>query len=368
MASLRLLSLTKRYKKNEDAVLDDFTLFVPDGKTVVIIGPTGCGKTTVLKIIAGLDTPDSGEVYYGEDLWYSSNQTVYIQSRDRKIGMVFQDYALYPHYDVKTNILSWWIFRKRKNQQMPEEAEQKLKETSERLEVKIDHLLGRMPRQLSGGEKQRVAIGRCITRDPNILLLDEPFSNLDAKLRRKYRAGMRRLLQSYGITSVYVTHDQEEAALMADLIAVMDKGRIVQSGTYNELYADPHSLFVAGFMTGTHDCDSLNEVPGDYYAPELADYIIGFRPEHIEIIPEKPAVKNNPVFDKPLTLTVIDSMDNPIAGHTIISGKTHFGVVEFDVPLGSVARPGSSIAICPSEYFIFEKETGDPRRDLEPAK
>ena len=180
--------------------IDDLSLSIFDGETLVILGPSGCGKTTLLKIIAGLIPPDSGEVRYdGVDVDD-------VPPGDRRIGMVFQNYALYPHMTSRTNVLSYFLFRK-KTPEMDAMAREKYRRTSELMGVELEYLLDRRPTTLSGGEKQRVALGRCITRDPGVFLLDEPFSNLDQALREKYRVNLKTLLRQFNISTVYVTHD-----------------------------------------------------------------------------------------------------------------------------------------------------------------
>ncbi|MEE4312252.1 MAG: ATP-binding cassette domain-containing protein, partial [candidate division KSB1 bacterium] len=199
--------------------IEDLSLTIPDGKTMVILGPSGCGKSTLLRIIAGLMQPQSGTVLYdGVDVKA-------IPPGDRQIGMVFQNYALYPHFTAKNNILSYFRFQKQ-TPELDHLAQEKYRKTSELLGVDIEYLLDKKPTHLSGGEKQRVAIGRCITRDPKLFLLDEPFSNLDQPLREKYRLHLKKLLRHFQITTVYVTHDQQEAMILADLLAIMNIGQI----------------------------------------------------------------------------------------------------------------------------------------------
>ncbi len=219
-------------------MLRDVDLQIAPGRFVALIGSSGCGKTTLLRIIAGLLRPESGLVLYdGVDVRD-------LPPGDRQIGMVFQNYALYPHFTVKNNILSYFRFRKH-TPELDLAAQEKYRKTSELLGVDIDYLLDKKPTHLSGGEKQRVAIGRCITRDPKLFLLDEPFSNLDQPLREKYRLHLKRLLRHFQITTIYVTHDQQEAMLLADLLAIMNIGRIEQIGTPEEIYQRPNSMFVA---------------------------------------------------------------------------------------------------------------------------
>src|SRR6266404_2801070 len=208
---------------------------------MVVLGPSGCGKTTLLKIIAGLIPPDSGEVRY-DDVDVKD-----VPPGGRRIGMVFQNYALYPHFSSRSNVLSYFLFRKR-TPELDALAKAKYQRTSELMGVELSYLLDRKPTTLSGGEKQRVALGRCITRDARLFLVDEPFANLDQALREKYRVNLKILLRQFSITTVYVTHDHNEALILGDLLAIMDRGRIAQVGTPQEIYDTPKNVFVAGFL------------------------------------------------------------------------------------------------------------------------
>src|SRR5437764_242716 len=203
----------------------NLTLRIPDGKTMVVLGPSGCGKTTLLKLIAGLITPDAGVIRY-DDVDVRD-----VRPGDRRIGMVFQSYALYPHMSSRTNVLSYFLFRK-KTPELDALARAKYQRTSELMGVELAYLLDRKPTTLSGGEKQRVALGRCITRDAALFLVDEPFANLDQALREKYRVNLKILLRQFSLTTVYVTHDHHEALILADLVAVMDRGRIFRFTRY----------------------------------------------------------------------------------------------------------------------------------------
>ena len=218
--------------------LDDVSLTIPNGQTFVIVGPSGCGKSTLLRVVAGLEKNYSGQVLYdGEDMQN-------VQVKDRSIGMVFQSYALYPNFTNEGN-LSFFF----KMHEVPdEETRKRIEETSELMGIGFKELLPRRPMRLSGGERQRVAIARALVRAPKLFLLDEPLANLDAKLRVQTRTEIKRLLRRFGITALYVTHDQTEAVALADQIVVMHNGRIEQVGTYKTLTENPASLFVAGFL------------------------------------------------------------------------------------------------------------------------
>lgn len=219
-------------------VLDDLSLTVLPGETLSVMGPSGCGKSTLLRVIAGLIQPESGEIYF-------DGQPMTGQSPgDRRVGMVFQNYALYPHMAAKDNMGFFWRLRRRQ----PHEISERVRHTAQLLGLEVGALLGRFPRHLSGGEQQRVAVGRCLSREPTVFLLDEPFSSLDAHLRERSRREVKKLLGMYAVTTVFVTHDQQEAIAMGDRLAIMREGKIVQVGTYRELYEDPHDSFVAGFL------------------------------------------------------------------------------------------------------------------------
>ena len=276
--------------------LDDVDLEVHDGESMVIIGSSGCGKSTLLRCVAGLDSY-AGTIFYGEDDVHD------VTPRDRHIGIVFQHYALYPQFEAEGNLAFFFKLRRRDN-----EITERVRETSAIMGFGFDQLLARKPATLSGGQRQRVAIARAICRDPKLLLFDEPLSNLDAKLRATTRIEIRRLINRFKITTLYVTHDQTEATLMGDRICVMDHGRIMQTGTYRELYDQPGHTFVAGFLgapamnllegtvaDGVVRMDGLT-LPLPAYLRADAKVgqalIIGIRPEHISVGPD--AVASTP--------------------------------------------------------------------------
>src|SRR6267142_796696 len=258
--------------------IEDLTLRIPDGRTMVVLGPSGCGKTTQLKIIAGLIPPDTGVVRY-DDVDVAD-----VRPGDRRIGMVFQSYALYPHMSSRTNVLSYFLFRK-KTPELSALERAKYQRTSELMGVELAYLLDRKPTTLSGGEKQRVALGRCITRDARLFLVDEPFANLDQALREKYRVNLKILLKQYAITTVYVTHDHNEAMILGDVLAIMYRGRIEQVGTCEEIYQTPKNDFVAGFLnlhTGSPPISFVDAVDVPT-ARSLGDVRLGVRPEDVEV-------------------------------------------------------------------------------------
>ena len=222
----------------EVVALDHVNLTIPNGRTFVILGPSGCGKSTLLRVIAGLNMNYSGQVLYdGEDVRA-------VEPKDRQIGVVFQGFALYPNFNGEGNLsFFFWV-----NKISDEKTRERIQYTSDLMGIGFKELLPRQIGTLSGGEKQRVAIGRAIVRAPRVLLLDEPLSNLDAKLRVQTRTEIKRLLRRFSITSLYVTHDQVEAMSLADQIVIMHQGRIEQVGTYQSLIENPVNLFVAGFL------------------------------------------------------------------------------------------------------------------------
>ena len=218
--------------------LDHVNLTIPNGRTFVVVGPSGCGKTSLLRVIAGLEMEYTGQVLFdGEDVKD-------IEPRDREIGVVFQGYALYPNFNGEGN-LSFFF---KVNKISDEKTRERIQYTSRLMGIGFNELLPRKIGTLSGGEKQRVAIGRAIVRAPRVLLLDEPLANLDAKLRVQTRTEIKRLLRRFSITALYVTHDQVEAFALADQIVVMHRGRIEQVGTYQDLMENPVNTFVAGFL------------------------------------------------------------------------------------------------------------------------
>ena len=235
MASLSLRNIAKKYPGGVMAV-SDFNLEIKDKEFIVLVGPSGCGKSTTLRMIAGLEEITDGELYIGDRLVND------VAPKDRDIAMVFQNYALYPHMTVFGNMAFGLKMRKTPK----EEIKRRVEEAARALE--IEHLLDRKPKALSGGQRQRVALGRAIVRDPKVFLLDEPLSNLDAKLRAQMRTEISKLHQKIGTTFIYVTHDQTEAMTMANRIVVMKDGYIQQVDTPQHLYDRPCNAFVAGFI------------------------------------------------------------------------------------------------------------------------
>lgn len=218
--------------------LDQVNLTIPNGQTLTIVGPSGCGKSTLLRVVAGLDTDYTGQVFYDDQ------EMTDAPPKDRYIGMVFQNYALYPHFEGHGNLSFFFRLRKISD----EETEERIRITSEIMGIGFNQLLQRKPGTLSGGQQQRVAIARAIVRNPRLFLFDEPLSNLDAKLRTQTRVEIKRLLQRFQITAIYVTHDQIEAMALGDQVAVMRAGRVEQVGLFQQVLHKPVNVFVAGFL------------------------------------------------------------------------------------------------------------------------
>ena len=241
-----LQNLTKKFPSRnkhvrEDVIaVNDFTFEIPDGKLIGLLGPSGCGKSTTLNLLSGLQKPTGGRIFFGDD------DVTDLPAELRGVGLVFQNYALYPHLTVKQNILFPLQNLKGKNKLSKEAMLEKAVEAAKL--VQIDELMDRKPSELSGGQQQRVAIARALVKMPRILLLDEPLSNLDARLRLQTREEIRRIQRETGITTVFVTHDQEEAMSISDLIVVMKEGVIQQIGKPQEVYDEPVNLFVAKFL------------------------------------------------------------------------------------------------------------------------
>jgi len=249
MAGVRLNHVVKKYPGNDEATVKDFHLEIKDKEFLVLVGASGCGKSTTLRMIAGLEEITEGELYIGDRLVND------VAPKDRDIAMVFQSYALYPHMDVYQNMAFGLKLRKFKKS----DIDKRVREAAKILD--IEHLLDRKPKALSGGQRQRVALGRAIVREPQVFLMDEPLSNLDAKLRVQMRSEISKLHKRLETTIIYVTHDQTEAMTMGDRIVVMDKGIIQQAATPEEIYNFPVNMFVAGFIGSP----SMNFINGTFH-------------------------------------------------------------------------------------------------------
>jgi len=282
MTAVRIDNLCKRF--GDTTVLPAISIAVPEGAFAVLVGPSGCGKSTLLRLIAGLAQADGGSIHFGE------REVTELEPRDRDVAMVFQSYALYPHLSVADNL----AFGLRLRGTAPAQIAERVQEVSAMLG--LESLLERMPKALSGGQRQRVAMGRAIARRPALFLFDEPLSNLDAALRAQVRVDIRRLHDELATTSIYVTHDQVEAMTLADVMFVLNEGRVEQSGPPLEVYERPATKFVAGFlgspamnfMTGTVEGGrvvigdvTIAVTPGMFRLQDGDTVTVGIRPHDV---------------------------------------------------------------------------------------
>ena len=344
MASVTLNEITKRW--GDFTAVDQVSLEVRDQEFMVLLGPSGCGKTTTMRMVAGLEEPSEGEIFIGEKMVHDE------LPKDRDVAMVFQNYGLYPHMSVYENIRYPLKVRK-VNKSL--HAEQ-VRIAAEK--VQLGHLLKRRPRELSGGQSQRVALARAIVRTPTVFLMDEPLSNLDAKLRVNMRAELKHLQHELKITTIYVTHDQIEAMTLADRVAVMNEGVISQLDTPERIYNDPANLFVAGFIGSP----SMNLIPGKMregtfeqgeFSIMLArgdheQCVLGIRPEDMEITRPGDGIFSAKVYS--FELTGESTLITVILGdeRIIVRGPKDYRV-EIDEQVG--------ILLNPENCFLFDSET-----------
>ena len=373
MAGLTLKGIYKKYPGNVVAV-SDVNLEIRDKEFIILVGPSGCGKSTTLRMIAGLEEISEGELYIGDRLVND------IAPKDRDIAMVFQNYALYPHMTVFENMAFGLKLRK-----VPkDEIERKVNEAAKILD--LSHLLDRKPKAMSGGQRQRVALGRAIVRSPKVFLLDEPLSNLDAKLRAQMRTEISKLHKKLGTTFIYVTHDQTEAMTMGDRIVVMKDGFVQQIDTPQNLYERPVNKFVAGFLGspqmnfidavlkeeygqyvvefGSRDTKMSSAVryqiaiPESKVTPELANYVgkevtLGIRPE---------SVHDEEMYLSNATTGIIDCY---VEITEMMGAETYLYLTCEGIPLTARVSPRSTakpqdeikVAIDPNKIHLFDKET-----------
>ncbi len=356
---VELQNLTKifpsRNKKSGEEVVavNDFTFTIPDGKLIGLLGPSGCGKSTTLYMISGLQKPTSGKIFFGED------DVTALPTENRGVGLVFQNYALYPHMTVKQNILFPLQNLKGADKLTKEEMLERAVHAAKL--VQIDDLMERKPSELSGGQQQRVAIARALVKMPRVLLLDEPLSNLDARLRLQTREEIRRIQRETKITTIFVTHDQEEAMSISDLIVVMKSGVVQQIGKPQEVYDDPTNLFVAKFL-GTPPINVFNGKVsgGKVYIGEDAvlevsnvadqEVAIGIRPEGFNLDPEGPmhcALNNVEVMGRDVSIVSTNPAScNPVV-RSIINADNKVD------PEQETVR----FSVKPHKIFLFNKET-----------
>jgi multiple sugar transport system ATP-binding protein len=320
VAQIALSHVGKVYDDGTRAVTD-LNLAIEDGEFLVFVGPSGCGKTTALRMVAGLETITEGEVRIGDRVVNN------IPPRDRDVAMVFQSYALYPHLSVRDNIAFGLTLRK-----MPKNEVTKRVEDAAQV-LGLSEYLDRKPRNLSGGQRQRVAMGRAIVRQPQAFLMDEPLSNLDAKLRVQMRSEIGRLQRDLNVTTIYVTHDQTEAMTLGHRVAVMKKGVLQQTAPPQTLYDHPDNLFVAGFIGSP----AMNFLTGKLARDDAGGFIVQLGKEHLgvpaEVLAARPALAGFENRDVTVGIRPEDIEDASIAGPS--EGKTLVGRAELVEPLGS---------------------------------
>ncbi len=354
-----LQNLTKifpsRDKKSGEEVVavNDFTFEIPDGKLIGLLGPSGCGKSTTLYMISGLQKPTSGRIFFGDD------DVTELSTEHRGIGLVFQNYALYPHMTVKQNILFPLQNLKGADKLSKQEMLERAYEAAKL--VQIDELMDRKPSELSGGQQQRVAIARALVKMPRVLLLDEPLSNLDARLRLQTREEIRRIQKETGITTVFVTHDQEEAMSISDMIVVMKLGVLQQIGKPQDVYDDPVNLFVAKFL-GTPPINVLEGTVENgkvciggaavAEAPGVADQavIVGIRPEGFELD------ENGALECKLSNVEVMGRDVSIVSTHANSLNPVVRSIVDADNNVDITAET-VRYNIKPHKIFVFNKET-----------
>jgi len=345
-----------RDKKNPAEVIavSDFDFAIPDGKLVGLLGPSGCGKSTTLNLISGLLKPTEGRIFFGEE------DVTDIPPENRGIGLVFQNYALYPHLTVRQNIMFPLQNLRGKDKLTKQAMDEKVMEAAKL--VQIEELMERRPGELSGGQQQRVAIARALVKRPKVLLLDEPLSNLDARLRLQTREEIRRIQKETGITTIFVTHDQEEAMSISDQIVVMKSGVVHQIGKPQEVYDKPANLFVAKFL-GTPPINVFNAtVKNDgLYIGEERVLDVDIKGEHevyAGIRPEAFAVDENGTFTCTLDRVEVMGRDmsvvctNPAFCGTVIRAIISSDSNILNVPEGAAVK----FKLNPKKVHIFDKE------------
>ncbi|OUL27209.1 sugar ABC transporter ATP-binding protein [Nostoc sp. RF31YmG] len=381
MANVRLEDIKRRF--NNVTAIEDISFEIPDGEFWVLVGPSGCGKSTILRTIAGLETATSGKLFIGDRLVNN------IPARQRDVAMVFQNYALYPHMTVAQNIAFGLQMRKVDSKVIQDRVLNVARSLS------LDKLLDRKPKQLSGGQQQRVALGRAIARQPQVFLLDEPLSNLDAQLRDDTRAELKQLHQELGITTIYVTHDQVEAMTLADRIVVLNRGRIQQIGDPQTIYELPANQMVASFLgnppmnilpaiyqnEGFDVSGQLLEIPANLQENlqlrqgQTVD--LGIRPEHI-YINEPPSTPRGGNFyagvppvaesvrrqEEELGLLSVEvKVVEPLGRETLIRVSLPDSSALLNVQIGGGVRlrPGDrlSLQLDLSQLFVFNSNNGD---------
>ena len=356
---VELQNLTKifpsRNKKSSEEVVavNDFTFTIPDGKLVGLLGPSGCGKSTTLYMISGLQKPSGGKIFFGDD------DVTDLPAESRGIGLVFQNYALYPHMTVMQNIMFPLQNLKGADKLTKEEMIDKAHYAAKL--VQIDELMDRKPSELSGGQQQRVAIARALVKMPKVLLLDEPLSNLDARLRLQTREEIRRIQKETGITTVFVTHDQEEAMSISDVIVVMKLGVVQQIGKPQEVYDNPTNLFVAKFLgtppINVFDGEIKNETlyiggAAVLEAPGIRDGAV-----HVGIRPEGFVLDDNgPLVCNISNIEVMGRDVSIVSTHSASQNPVVRSIISSDIVVNTAAGE-ARYSLKPHKVFIFDKET-----------
>ena len=337
----------------EVVAVNDFTFEIPDGKLIGLLGPSGCGKSTTLYMISGLQKPTSGKIYFGDD------DVTQVSTEHRGIGLVFQNYALYPHMTVRQNIM--FPLENLKGKDKMSKNDMLERATYAAKLVQIDDLMDRKPSELSGGQQQRVAIARALVKMPRVLLLDEPLSNLDARLRLQTREEIRRIQKETGITTVFVTHDQEEAMSISDMIVVMKLGVVQQIGKPQDVYDDPVNLFVAKFLgtppinvlTGRVEGGQLfigEESVMDIAGVADQEVFVGIRPEGFELDPQgrlSCQLKNLEVMGRDVSIVSTNAASvNPVI-RSIVNADYKVDITSNAIRYNLKAH----------KLFVFNKET-----------
>lgn len=336
MSKVVLKDVKKIYDKK--VVIDNINLEIKDKEFIVLVGASGCGKSTILRMIAGLEEITDGEILIGD------KKVNNIAPKDRDIAFVFQSYALYPHMTVRENIAFGLKMRKVDKA----EIEKKVQEAAEILD--LTEYLDRKPKQLSGGQRQRVALGRAIVRNPKVFLMDEPLSNLDAKLRVQMRSEIKKLHEKLQTTFIYVTHDQTEALTMGDRIVVLDKGVIQQVASPDEIYNNPQNTFVAGFVGSPQ----MNFIDGEELSPDYAGKTVGVRPEKMTSYLYE--CKNND--SETLKLTVSPDMTELLGSEKIAYFSIGSSRCSAKLPSDFKIEKTLALSIRREDVYIFDKETG----------
>lgn len=356
---VELQNLTKIFpsrnkKSNEEVVaVNNFTYTIPDGKLVGLLGPSGCGKSTTLYMISGLQQPTSGKIFFGEE------DVTDLAPENRGIGLVFQNYALYPHMTVKQNILFPLQNLKGKDKLSKEVMLERALEAAKL--VQIDELMDRKPSELSGGQQQRVAIARALVKMPRVLLLDEPLSNLDARLRLQTREEIRRIQKETGITTVFVTHDQEEAMSISDEIVVMKLGVVQQVGKPQDIYDDPTNLFVAKFLgTPPINVFSGKVKDGTLYIGDDAvmkikgvenqTVTVAVRPEGFEVD------ENGPFICEVANIEVMGRDVSVVSHHAASLNPVIRSIINSDTKIDAASKT-IAYTLKPHKVFLFNAET-----------